>query len=291
MRSACRGSCRCCTINAQLPFREDPRDLFRHLLPGSVIDDHMNPPGIIPDFHADLAMPRAIDHRPRRGGPAPRQPHWQREALPTRRLLFDVKTVWGGGQHYQGAWARHHQSGAVESRALGVDSQYRTHARILDSRHSRPMLPGTTVPDMSQPAGDQVQRALAQFGQVRGLVFGQYGEWSHDVSSLVSLAAARTASRIWRGYGARSEAEVRGMMTALYRRRLGLIVARAFARFRIARLALVGVPRGTLDRFRADRLRDQQRGPRGTELAIGMSDLLAFASHFQAHAPEGVLAA
>ena len=46
-----------------------------------------------------------------------------------------------------------------------------------------------------------------------------------------------------------------------------------------------------LDRFRADRLRDQQRGPRGTELAIGMSDLLAFASYFQAHAPEGVLAA
>ena len=40
---------------------------------------------------------------------------------------------------------------------MGVDSQYRTHARVLDSRHSRPMLPGTTVPDMSQPAGDQVQ--------------------------------------------------------------------------------------------------------------------------------------
>ena len=70
-----------------------------------------------------------------------------------------------------------------------------------------------------------------------------------------------------------------------------LTVSRAFARFRIARLALVGVPREQLDRFRADRLRDQQRGPRGTELAIGMSDLLAFASHFQAHAPEGVLAA
>ena len=51
------------------------------------------------------------------------------------------------------------------------------------------------------------------------------------------------------------------------------------------------VPREQLDRFRADRLRDQQRGPRGTELAIGMSDLLAFTSHFQAHAPEGVLAA
>ena len=153
------------------------------------------------------------------------------------------------------------------------------------------MLPGTTVPDMSQPAGDQVQRALAQFGQVRGLVFGQYGEWSHDVSSLVSLAAATTARRLWRSYGARSEAEVRGMMTALYRRRLGLIVARAFARFRISRLALVGVPRGTLDRFRADRLRDQQRGPRGMQLAIGMSDLLAFAADFQAHAPEGVLAA
>ena len=67
---------------------------------------------------------------------------------------------------------------------------------MLDSRHSRPMLPGTTVPDMSQPAGDQVQRALAQFGQVRGLVFGQYGEWSHDVSSLVSLAVSVICHRL-----------------------------------------------------------------------------------------------
>ena len=64
-----------------------------------------------------------------------------------------------------------------------------------------------------------------------------------------------------------------------------------FCQPRISRLALVGVPRGTLDRFRADRLRDQQRGPRGMQLAIGMSDLLAFAADFQAHAPEGVLAA
>ena len=43
-----------------------------------------------------------------------------------------------------------------------------------------------------------------------------WGVVTHDVSSLVSLAAAATARRTSRSYGARSETEVRGMMTALY---------------------------------------------------------------------------
>ncbi len=158
-------------------------------------DPRTNPPGIIPDFHADLAMPPAIDRAPAQGRPL-RYPHWSRDALPTRRLLFDVKTVYGGGTYYLGAWAARHQTGAVEARALAVSPAYEAHARELDEQYSRPQVriqgpDGTwqSVPDASQPAGDGIRRLLGSFTRVRGLVFGQYGEWSLDVSHLISISA------------------------------------------------------------------------------------------------------
>ena len=71
-------------------------------------------------------------------------------------------------------------------------------ARELDEQYSRPQVriqgpDGTwqSVPDASQPAGDGIRRLLGSFTRVRGLVFGQYGEWSLDVSHLISISAAR----------------------------------------------------------------------------------------------------
>ena len=40
--------------------------------------------------------------------------------------------------------------------------------------------------------------------RARGLVFGQYDEWSLDVSHLISISAARAAARGWRQTGFRS---------------------------------------------------------------------------------------
>ena len=143
--------------------------MFRRLIPAAVLNDRTNPPGIIPDFHADLAMPPAIDRAPAQGRPL-RYPHWSRDALPTRRLLFDVKTVYGGGTYYLGAWAARHQTGAVEARALAVSPAYEAHARELDEQYSRPQVriqgpDGTwqSVPDASQPAGDGIRRLLGSF--------------------------------------------------------------------------------------------------------------------------------
>ena len=51
---------------------------------------------------------------------------------------------------------------------------------------------------------------LQSFGRVRGLVFGQYGEWSEDVDSLLELAATASARRDWRMRGNRTMEESRG---------------------------------------------------------------------------------
>ena len=89
------------------------------------------------------------------------------------------------------------REGAVEARALAVSPAYEAHARELDEQYSRPQVriqgpDGTwqSVPDASQPAGDGIRRLLGSFTRVRGLVFGQYGEWSLDVSHLISISAA-----------------------------------------------------------------------------------------------------
>jgi hypothetical protein len=269
--------------------------MFRRFIPAAVLNDRTNPPGIIPDFHADLAMPPAIDRAPAQGRPL-RYPHWSCDALPTRRLLFDVKTVYGGGTYYLGAWAARHQTGAVEARALAVSPAYEAHARELDEQYSRPQVriqgpDGTwqSVPDASQPAGDGIRRLLGSFTRVRGLVFGQYGEWSLDVSHLISISAARAAARGWRQTGFRSEAEYRGMLTGMLRRRVGLQVVRAFARQRLRRVGLVGIPRTEIDGWRERQQRDRTLGSRGSDALVRLSDVLAYAAEYRAHTPHGVM--
>ena len=64
---------------------------------------------------------------------------------------------------------------------------------------------------------------------------------------MVAAAAAAMAHRVWRRWGARSESEARGTIIAGMRRRLGTFVSREFARHRLRRLPLVGVPRAALD--------------------------------------------
>ena len=112
--------------------------------------------------------------------------------------------------------------------------EYGRHARALDFQFSRH---GTT------PVADR----LASFTQVRGLVFGQYAEASLDVHALIDLAAHALARKHWRSSGARNEAEARSWWVSICRRRIGVAVARAYARYRIRRMVFIGVPRAVLD--------------------------------------------
>ena len=108
-------------------------------------------------------------------------------------------------------------------------------------------------------------------------MFGQYGEWSLDVSHLISISAARAAARGWRQTGFRSEAEYRGMLTGMLRRRVGLQVVRAFARQRLRRVGLVGIPRTEIDGWRERQQRDRTlarvEGFRRARPAVGRTGL------------------
>ena len=180
----------------------------------------------MPDMAASVAMPAVDTGRTGRR----RRP----QVLPQRRLLWDVKTTFGGHGQYLTPRGREDQSGAVEGRSAAVHTAYLAHARRLDRDHSQP---GTTP----------VQGRLEEFGTVRALVFGSYAEGSSDVHHLVDALARVRARRSWRLMGARTEAEARGFFVAGLRRYVGVFVAREMARHRLHRVPLVGVPRAVLD--------------------------------------------
>ena len=87
----------------------EPSTIFTSLIPAAVLMDSRNPPGIIPDFWADVAMPAYGTAVP---GTAAR-----RQDGVLRRYFFDVKGLQGGGRAYAGTRA---QSGAVIARAARV---------------------------------------------------------------------------------------------------------------------------------------------------------------------------
>ena len=173
-----------------------------------------------------------------------------RQPVGVRRLFFDVKGLQGGGSAYAGTRV---QSGAVAARAARVDTDYRRHAQRLDQRHS---------PAMTTPIADR----LRQYGAVRGLAHGAYAEGSPDVHHLASALADCIAHRVWRRWGARSEAEARSFVVARVRRIIGSTVARAMARHFLRRLPFVGLTRAAMDRrrqavrARAARARDDGAG-------------------------------
>lgn len=183
----------------------------------------------------DVALPAVVTARGQRRGPR----------LARRRLLFDVKTIHAGSEHYLSAHARDEQSGAVRHREHTITSDYARHARALDSRfHSAAGVPGP------------IAQRLQSFTTVRGLVFGQYGEASADVHDLISIGADACAQHQWRLAGARSESEMRGFLVSSMRRRVGLTAVQAMARHRLARVPYIGVPRRIV-------VARAQRGPTG----------------------------
>ena len=78
--------------------------------------------------------------------------------------------------------------------------------RIAALPHYRAMAPGPCL------------TRLREYPEVEGLVFGSYGEASPAVYTLLGVLARAIAEREWRGMGARTESEARGIIsTQLYR--------------------------------------------------------------------------
>ena len=167
-------------------------------------------------------------------------PRGQRPGAPqaAQRHLLDTKTIYAGTTYYTvGARAAEDQSGAVETRAARVHGDYRRHAEQLDQRIGMP--------------GQPIQTRLESFGTVRGAVFGNYGEASADVHSLLRVAAEMQARRMWRVMGARTWSEAFGFILQSMRRRLGVVVVREFARHRLHRVPYIGHTRASLARARS----------------------------------------
>ena len=228
--------------------------LFHQFIDPQVLMQQGSTPRIQPDLMATVGLPAVQHERRRRMG----------RALPARRLLFDVKTAFAGHGDYLTTRAREDQAGAVAHRAAAVQTEYRAHARRLDAEHS---------PQGATPICD----ALETYTPVRALVFGSYAEASLDVHALVEAVARERARRQWRRMGARSEAEAYGGIVAGLRRYVGVVVSREFARHRIHRLPLVGVPRGVIDE-RRQRLQGGRAG-----LAVDREHVLFEARDFHAY--------
>ena len=76
---------------------------------------------------------------------------------------------------------------------------------------SEPFASGAEKDQQYGPAGSTlIQDRVASFGACRAVVFGNYGEASRDVHTLIHVAAQRLATKHWRLLGARSQGEVHG---------------------------------------------------------------------------------
>ena len=94
-----------------------------------------------------------------------------------------------------------------------------------------------------QPPGPPTSAVLTRlnsFTPTRGLVFGNYGECSSDVVSLLEFCADRLAAASWRLLGSRSKEEAKGLHLGRLRQQLGLFATREFARCRLRRAPYVG---------------------------------------------------
>jgi len=221
-----------------LRMEREPK-LFTSLIPVGSLMGPGAPHHIRPDAFVDVAMPTANPAR-RGGGRRPKQG----ASTTVNRQLVDVKTIYGGTRQYASARAALDQSGAVDTRAEAVDTDYRAHARKIDQHCFRcPTCPSARTAQRCAACNtfNHVSDALAAHGTVRGAVFGQYGEASLDVHTLINAASRERARLKWRRYGASSQDEAYARIVAVNRRVLGVAVVREFARHRLRRLAFVGL--------------------------------------------------
>ena len=151
--------------------------------------------------------------------------------------------------------------------------QYGHHARAMDASLESPQ-PATGRP-FHPPGSNCVANKLAEYPPVRGLVFGNYSECCPAVLELVTVIGHALARKHWRLMGARDEKEARSYWVSRCRVRLGVAVGRAFARCRLTRAKLVGIPRAVLDARPG-------RGAVAGQAAARTDDLNAFLA-WQAH--------
>ena len=192
---------------AALPVRCEVFGLFSHLIPQqglSRIERGRKRQGLVPDFQLGLVDERGEE----------------------KLVLAELKVLSCCPTRYSPA----SQVRAVDRRARALNGEYRVKAIGVDRQY------GGVAEGVLGP----VQRKLESFGDIKGLVFGAFGEGSEDVHSLVqNLATSRAKSVALQRGREGGEGELAGIVGEV-RRRLSVAAVKAQADCLLNRMSSIG---------------------------------------------------
>ena len=172
-----------------------------------------------------------------------------------KRWFADVKGLGRGTSTYKASDVKAGRTAeAVARRGRAVHREYVRPAKHLDRKYG----PAGLEDDETGP----VEAKLAEYGRVRGFVFGAAGELSPDLMEFISELARMGAAKSWRRMGARNVLEARNLIARMALETLGIAAVRANARCKLDRAAAAfGGLEGSAARRRSDRYNyeEQQR--------------------------------
>ena len=137
--------------------------------------------------------------------------------------LAELKVISAGPTRY---YARGSRDKAVDVRARALTREYRSKLEALDIKYLR-------VP--RGQTGPLVQR-LESWGELQGLVVGQFGEGSQHLHELLGQLAEAKVAKQARATGVHPGESDVGMMLSHYRRILSIVAVRAQATCLLTRL-------------------------------------------------------
>ena len=192
---------------AGLPVRCEVFGLFSHLIPQAGLnrlERGRKRQGLVPDFQLGL-----IDER-------------GEEKL----VLAELKVISCCPTRYSPT----HQVRAVDRRARTLNGEYRDKAKLVDRQYG----------DVQEGTVGPVQRKLESFGEIKGLVFGAFGEGSEDVHTLVqSLASSRARTMALQRGRDCGEGEL-AVIVGEVRRRLSVAAVKSQADCLLNRMSSIG---------------------------------------------------
>ena len=195
---------------AGLPVEMEVFNLFSRLIPQqglARIETGRQRQGMVPDFK--IVIPEAGETRP---------------------VLHELKVVSFGKTRYKPGWRER----AVDVRAAQLHQEYVDKARRADQQYGGVVV-GTVGP---------VERKLLSFGQVKGLVFGNFGEVSeatHKLLDIMATSRVRVAlPQTGRRGVTRSEEGEKALAVSYIRRRVSVAGVKGQCHTLLGRLEVIG---------------------------------------------------
>ena len=218
---------------AHLPYQCEVFNLFAHLIPQeglSRIERGRKRQGLVPDFMLEITNGRGD----------------KRKELAELKCISCCPTRYNMSPALVGN--RIHVR-AVQRRANGLTGHYMGKATGVDQNYGG-VRPGEV---------GRVQRKLETFGEVRGLVFGAFGEVSEGVHELIQVVAQSRLRAVGLQKGRVSEKGELGVLVGRIRKQLSVAAVRTQADCLITRLGNVGEGTGAAGKRRGNVIRWERR--------------------------------